>query len=388
MPDPASSDKSTFAPRRILHLHSTFSLGGKEARAVHLMNRFGDRAVHTILSAMPEEMGAADAINPDIAVAFPDNAPSLQGKPSPDRYRDLARYMQDFDLVLSYNWGAMDGMGAHRLFARLMKLPPIIHHEDGFNADETDRLNPKRNLFRRLMLPTARALVVPSQRLEEIARKIWRQPAHKIYRIPNGIDVAVYKVPPEAHAIPGFVKQEGSIVVGTLAGLRPVKNLPRLVRAVAALPMELRRKVQLVIVGTGPERAAILVEAERLGVGPQLVLPGFLPNPHRYVGLFDIFALSSDSEQFPISLVEAMAAGLPALSTNVGDVAHIVAPDNLPFITPLHNEPAYAKALRDLVADGDARARIGAANQVRAQAEYDDDEMVARYAELYGISLV
>ncbi len=386
MPQPAAPDRRN--PVRILHLHSTFSLGGKEARAVHLMNRFGGHAVHTILSAMPEEMGAADAINPDIAVAFPDNAPSLQGKPSPDRYRDLARYMQDFDLVLSYNWGAMDGVGAHRLFARLMKLPPIIHHEDGFNADETDRLNPKRNLFRRMMLPTARALVVPSQRLEEIARKIWRQPAHKIRRIPNAIDVPAYAADPDPNAIPGFEKRPGMVVVGTLAGLRAVKNLPRLVRAVAALPVETRGQVQLVIVGQGPEREVILAEAARHGLSDQLVLPGFLPAPHRYVGLFDIFALSSDSEQFPVSLVEAMAAGLPALSTNVGDVAHIVAPDNLPFVTPLRNEPAYAKALRDLVGDADLRARIGAANRLRAQADYDDDDMVARYAELYGVSLV
>lgn len=375
-------------PLNILHLHSTFSLGGKEARAVHLMNSFGDKAQHTILSAMPNEMGARDAIDAGVAVAFPDNAPSLQGKPAPDRYRDLARYMQDFDLVLSYNWGSMDGMGAHRLFARLMKLPPIIHHEDGFNADEIDRLNPKRNLFRRFMLPTARALVVPSQRLEAIAHSAWRQPAHKVHRIPNGIDVDAYLVPPVPDAIPGFAKEPGKIVVGTLAGLRTVKNLPRLVRAVAALPVELRQKIQLVIVGTGPERGTILAEAATHGIADQLFLPGFVANPQRFVGLFDIFALSSDSEQFPISLVEAMAAGLPALSTNVGDVAQIVAPPNLPFVTPLNNEPRYVKALQELVADADLRARVGAANQARAQVDYDDKAMIKRYAELYGISLV
>src|SRR3546814_5526943 len=95
-------------PIRILHLHSSFSLGGKEARAVRLMNLMEDRAHHTILSAMPDALGARDAIAPGIRVDFPKDAPPLHGRPSLPRYRDLARYMRGFDLLLSYNWGALD----------------------------------------------------------------------------------------------------------------------------------------------------------------------------------------------------------------------------------------------------------------------------------------
>lgn len=347
---------------------------------MRLMNLFGDKARHTILSAAPE-WGARDAIAPDIAVEFPDDAPSLQGKPSPFRYRTIARYMQQFDLVLSYNWGSMDGMGAHRLWAPFMKLPPIIHHEDGFNSDEAERLNPKRNLFRKLMLPTAQAVVAPSQRLETIARDVWGVPQNKLHRIPNGIDVGAYAAPPAVGAIPGFTKRDGEVVIGTLAGLRTIKNLPRLVRAFATLPDNCR----LVIVGEGPERGAIAAEVNRLGVADRVHMPGFLAEPHLYVGLFDIFALSSDSEQFPISLVEAMAAGLPAVSTDVGDVRHIVAPENVPFITALNDDDAYAAALARLAHDVGMRAKIGAANRALAIAAYDEDKMWARYAALYGI---
>lgn len=366
--------------KRILHLHSTFALGGKEARAVRLMNLFGDKARHTILSAAPE-WGARDAIAPEIAVDFPTDAPSLQGKPSPFRYRTIARYMQQFDLVLSYNWGSMDGMGAHRLWSPFMKLPPIIHHEDGFNSDEAERLNPKRNMFRKLMLPSAQAVVVPSQRLEGIAGDVWGVPTGKLHRIPNGIDVGAYTKPPAADAIPGFTKGDGDVVIGTLAGLRSIKNLPRLVRAFATLPENCR----LVIVGEGPERAAIIAEAERLDVASRLHMPGFLAEPHRYVGLFDIFALSSDSEQFPISLVEAMAAGVPAVSTDVGDVRNIVAPANHPFVVPLGDDAGYAVALNRLVADKALRTTVGEANRSLAVAHYDEAQMVARYAALYGI---
>ena len=114
-------------------------------------------------------------------------------------------------------------------------------------------------------------------------------------------------------------------------------------------------------------------------------MPGFLAAPHRYIGLFDIFALSSDSEQFPISLVEAMAAGLPIVSTDVGDVRAMVAEPARPFVVPVSDEATFAARLGELVADQDLRARIGAANQALAVADYDEDVMISRYAKLYGI---
>ena len=358
------------APLRILHCHSTFALGGKEARAVRLMNAFGDAATHAILSATPD-LAARAAIDPCIAVDFPTDAPSLVGKPSPRRYRQLARYMADFDLVLTYNWGAMDAVGARRLFPA--GAPPLIHHEDGFNADEATKLNWKRNAFRRLMLPAAHALIVPSARLESIARTAWNRTARLI---PNGIDVARYAAPPVPDAIPGFVRRRGEVVIGTIAGLRAVKNLPRLVEAFASAPPHCR----LVIVGTGPERDAITARAEALGVADRVHLPGFLPGPWRYVGHFDIMALSSLSEQQPIAVLEGMAAGLPIVATDVGDIKTMVSSPNAEFIG---GEVALRDGLTRLAEDTALRHHIGAANRQRAASTYDEAAMIAAYRELY-----
>ncbi len=77
--------------------------------------------------------------------------------------------MARFDLILTYNWGAMDAVMAHSLFGGYLKLPPLVHHEDGFNQDEAERLKPSRNWFRRIALGKSAGLVVPSHRLEEIA---------------------------------------------------------------------------------------------------------------------------------------------------------------------------------------------------------------------------
>jgi len=367
------------SPARLLHLHSSFSLGGKEARAVRLMNLMGPRARHTILSAVPDAMGARDAIDPGIDVEFPADAPPLFGKPGLARYRDLARYMQQFDLVLSYNWGSMDGVMAHRVFAPFRDLPPLIHHEDGFNEDESVRRNWKRNGFRRLALPTAEALVVPSTLLERIAADEWRARRRTVL-IRNGIDTSAYQAKPSV-AIPGFARREGEVVIGTVAGLRKVKDLPRLVRAVATLPANVR----LVIVGEGPERAAIAAEAAACGIADRLVMPGFMTEPARWIGHFDLLALSSRSEQAPIAVIEAMAASLPVVSPDVGDVAAMVAPDNRHFIAT--SEADFRAALAEVAADPALRARIGAANRRIAAKRFDESTMVAAYENLYGRAL-
>ena len=366
-------------PVSILHVHSTFSLGGKEARAVALMNAFGDAARHTILSSMPGALGARSAIAPGIDVDFPQNAPALTGPPSVARYRDLADFMARFDLILTYNWGAMDAVTVRRLFAR--DMPPLVHHEDGFNADEAGRLKPQRNLMRRIMLPAATALVVPSQTLEKIALTTWKQPRARVHRIANGIDTAAYAKRPKPNAIPGFRKRPGEVVIGTVAGLRAVKNIPRLVRAALAIP-----KTRLVVVGEGPERDLILSAAHAMGAADRLFLAGFLPDPHRYIGAFDIFALSSDSEQFPIALVEAMAAGLPVVATDVGDVRAIVAPSSTPFVVP-PVDLLLETALRQLVADARLRATLGADNRALAASTYDRRDMISAYARLYAHAL-
>jgi L-malate glycosyltransferase len=369
---------------RILHLHSSFNLGDQESRTVRLMNHFGDQAEHTVLSAVDDAFGAADAIDRRVKVNFPkDAAPSLKGMPAIGRYRQLAQYMKKFHLVLTYNWGAMDGVMAHTLFTRSMNLPPLIHHEDGFNDDEVDRLKKRRNWFRTIALQRSNALVVPSKTLEHIARTIWHQPLDKICRFPNGIDTNHFNRRPQRGSFPGFQKRNGEIVVGTIAGLRTIKNLPRLVRAVAAAGPNVR----LAIVGDGPEHGAIMAEAERLGIADRLMMPGFLRDPARYIRLFDIFALSSDSEQYPISLLAAMTSAIPVVSTDVGDVKNIVARENRPFIVPRTDEASLAQAISELANDAGLREKLGTANRSLACALYDEETMFARYRQLYGSAM-
>ena len=364
---------------RILHLHSSFNPGGKELRAVQLINAFGKNARHSVVSAMPWEMGAAAKVKPGIAVDYPEDFPPLQGRVLPGRLHRIASAMQPFDLVLTYNFGAMDAVLARTMFSLSMPLPPLIHHEDGFNADEMQRRHRNRNWYRRLGLAKAAAVVVCSEGLERIARDEWRVPAGRIVRIANGIPTKAYAGTPAADALPRVIKRRGEFWLGTLAGLRPVKNLPRLVRAFAGLP----EAWQLVILGQGSEAEVIRDEALRLNIGHRVHLPGHVADPARVIGLFDLFALSSDSEQAPISVIEAMAAGLAVAATDVGDTRAMLSEDNRRFVVPVDDEAALAAALAELAGDAALRRRLGQANQARARAEFDEARMIGAYRALY-----
>jgi glycosyltransferase involved in cell wall biosynthesis len=301
----------------------------------------------------------------------------------PGRLAALARAMTGYDLVCTYNWGAIDAVMAHTIFADAFKLPPLVHHEDGFNEDEVRKLKRRRNWYRKIALGRTAALVVPSATLEDIALNVWDQPRTRVRRIPNGIDTRAYAAPPKRDILPGLIKHKDEFWIGTLAGLRQVKQLDVLVRAMDRLPSEW----QLVIAGEGPERAALLAEAERMGVEDRVHLPGFVAQPAKLVGLFDIFALSSHSEQFPISVVEAMAAGLPVVAPRVGDVGVMVSSDNGPAlvdpVTSPETEKALAKSLSRLAQDPAARKRIGQANRQKAREEFDEQRMIERYRALY-----
>lgn len=363
----------------ILHCHSTFAAGGKETRSAQLINAMGSAFAHHIVSGDATQMEARALIDRKRAeVGYPDRFPAMTGWPTPGRLVEIAQAIKGYDLVCTYNWGAIDVAMAHSVFGAALGLPPLIHHEDGFNEDEIGRLKRRRNWYRRAALRRAHALVVPSRTLERIARDAWGQPQERIHRIPNGIDTAAFARKPDPRAL-RLVKRKGEKWVGTLAGLRPVKQLEMLVEAAASLPEDWH----LVILGEGPERDAIGQAALDRDIAHRVHLPGRVDAPQKVIGLFDIFALSSQSEQFPLSVVEAMAAGLPVAAPDIGDIRAMVAEPNRGYIAVPGDPQALSAILCELAASPDKRRELGQANQDRARECFDRAAMVAAYRALY-----
>jgi glycosyltransferase involved in cell wall biosynthesis len=162
--------------------------------------------------------------------------------------------------------------------------------------------------------------------------------------------------------------------------LRPEKNITRLLQAIAHIAK--RTLLTLVIVGDGSERSALESQSLAMGLCDIVVFAGEIEDPARLLGAFDVFAISSDSEQMPISVLEAMAAGLPVAGVDVGDIKEMVSLENRPFIVK-QQSTAHAGAMLDLLSDREKGSRIGAANRQRVCKNYTLDNMVRAYTELY-----
>jgi len=169
------------------------------------------------------------------------------------------------------------------------------------------------------------------------------------------------------------------------APLRPEKNLARLIRAFARIPAG--APLRLVLAGDGPERPALEALVRSLNLSKRVLFLGPVREPQRALALFDIFALSSDTEQMPMTVLEAMAMGLPIASVDVGDVKLMVAPGNRAFVIPRGDEAALASALAALAFDETRRRDLGRLNRAQVRMNFPWQRMVDTYTRLYETGL-
>lgn len=362
--NPAVEQQDEARPPLVVHVFPTFAVGGAQVRFAAIANHFG-RAFRHIVVSLDQNLACRERLDAGLHVRFPVvSAQKNTMFSNAWHYRGLLRAWRP-DILVTCNWGAIE----FALANRILPVTRHVHVVDGFGPEEREHQIPRRVMLRRFALART-PVVFPSRNLVRIATDIWQLPAEVIRYVPNGIDLARFATtrPPRGKAEP---------VIGTVAGLREEKNLARLIRAFAKLPAG-----RLVIVGDGPERSALTVLAADLGVTNRVEFAGHQADAAAVYPRFDVFALSSDTEQMPLSVIEAMASGLPVVSTDVGDVRLMVAGENADFITAL-DEDALSGALGALTGDPALRARIGAANLAKARADFDQAAMFATYGALW-----
>jgi glycosyltransferase involved in cell wall biosynthesis len=347
----------------VAHVFPTFAVGGAQVRFAAIANHFGPAFRHIVVS-LDGDLTCRERLRPGLDVTFPGVIGAKNAMLSNAwRFRRLLRQWQP-DVLVTCNWGAIEFA-----MANLLPVTRHLHVVDGFGPEERTTQIPRRVTTRRLVLRRT-PVVLPSRNLVRIASEIWKLPARVIRYVPNGVDLARF-------ATDGSRRGSAEPVIGTVAALRAEKNIGRLLRAFATLPAG-----RLVIVGDGPERPALQALAASLSLTDRVTFAGHHLDTATFYAGFDLFALSSDTEQMPLSVIEAMASGLPVVSTDVGDVALMVATENRQYVVSL-DDNALARALADLSANPDARQQIGLANLAKARLEFDQAAMFSAHAALW-----
>ena len=351
-------------------------MGGSQRRFAQLVDGApSGRYRHTVLSLNGMT---------DMAQHFPERCPVTvvtldDGNAGLGTLARCRRYLRNLrpNLLVTYNWGSMDWCIANAI----APLAPHLHIEDGFGPEEKQRQLRRRVWTRRLVLGGGDCkVVVPSRSLERLAREEWKIPPHKLQYIPNGVDCRRF------YQQPGLSPKGRPLVLGTVATVRAEKNIGRMIRlfdAFAGQPGA--AAMELVIVGDGPERIRLEEAARRSPSAHKIRFTGACSAPELELPKFDIFLLTSDTEQMPLSVLEAMACGLPIISFAVGDVPRMVAPENQEFVRiPLQDDAKFIEQLASMAASPSLRARLGQANRAWAVRHFDQELMLKRYMQLFG----
>ncbi len=370
--------------RHFLHVFSTFGPAGVELRTAGLMIGLGPGFRHTVIS-LSGRTDAAQVIGDKADLTLMD-LPKTEGFAGNVRALRKVLRAENPDLLLTYNWGSMDAAFA----AKSIGFKRHVHHEDGFNADEVPKLKSRRNWARRLALRNS-SLVVPSQRLLGIAKNTWHLP--KVRFISNGVDLERFAYNEtvrqnfrEQHGIP-----KEALVVGTMAQLRPVKRQDRLVRACALIDAKLvgDRPVYLAIVGEGDEGDRLKALAQdHKPPGGKVIFAGHMNDPAQAFPAFDLFAITSASEQQPVSILESMAASVPVVATDVGDIRKTVPDACHPYLVSIDQseaeiEAGLAASFGQVLANEALRADLGRDCLGQASERYSFQVMLEAYREVF-----
>lgn len=347
------------------------------------LSKLGRNLSHVVAGISPELWQAAPQHANFPTPAFASDFPALSGKPTPGRLLRLANAIKPYDLVLSYGWAALDVAMAHTLFSEALGLPPLVHHERRLLGEE-ESLSKRRSWYRRIALGKASGLVVPSERLEEIALVEWQQPLGRVKHFPPGIAIKSIIAQPRADALPGVIKRGDERWIGTVfEDSGDIGPLSSLVKALSNLP----DSWHLVVCVADLDADPLSAQAESFEIAHRLHIVRPAGELEKVIGLFDFWASIGKDRCKPDAAIMAMAAGKPLLALSGSESAALLATENAVQTASSGTALDLENALHALVDDDEKCLAIGAANKRYAEQLYDEKPALDRYRRLYASAM-
>lgn len=225
-----------------------------------------------------------------------------------------------------------------------------------------------------------------SERVKEVTCKRSHIDAEKVRVIRNGIDLSIFTSSGRAEDHGNSVLQFGigphSLVCGTVARLHHQKGIRHLIDAFALLRCEFP-DLKLLVVGDGPERVNLANQAAALGVSQNVIFAGERNPPVHCLRLMNVFVLPSLYEGFPNAVLEAMAALVPVVASDVGGVGELVRHEQNGLLVPPGSPSRLADAIRSLLLNPEKARVMATLAYDRIRREFSLDGMLQEYDDFY-----
>jgi glycosyltransferase involved in cell wall biosynthesis len=283
----------------------------------------------------------------------------------------------------------------YALTARFLRGTPILFTEHGRWVPDYPR--PKRIVANRLLMRRCDRVIGVGEVVRQALIVNEGISAGRVGVIYNGVDLSPYRAQVGRISNPASVRpdwksgprstvrremnvEDDAFVIMQVARLVPIKDHQTALKALHSVN---HPRARLVIVGEGPEESAIRETVARLGLQDRVRLLGLRSDVSRLLQAADGFLLSSINEGIPLTVIEAMAAGLPVVSTSAGGVGEVVLDGQTGLLAPVGDAEGLARHLLRLASDEAERKRMGEAGRQRAFTLFDEEQMLASYERLY-----
>jgi L-malate glycosyltransferase len=362
---------------KICHVLHSLQIGGAEMLAARLARRCARD--YQIIFACLDELGplGIDLRRDGFQVSV------LQRKPGFDAWcaarLGLLLRRERVDIIHAHQYTPF----SYALLARWMhRSAAILFHEHGRHQPDFPRR--KRIIANRLLLSRRDRIVGVGEAVRQALIDNEGLPASRVGVVYNGIDVDAIA---RASGLRSDVRDElglttDALAVVKVARLDPIKDHTTAIDSFARFAAT-HRNAHLLLIGDGSERAAIEQRINASAMRERIRLLGTRNDVKRLLAAADLFLLTSTSEGIPLTLIEAMAAGVPVVATRVGGVPEVVADGVTGLLAPARDVAQLAVHLDTLAKCPQLREAMGRQARQRARELFSEDEMVARYDNLY-----
>jgi glycosyltransferase involved in cell wall biosynthesis len=355
-------------PIQVVHLVLTLNIGGLE-RVVYDLARHAARDDLATRVLCLGEIGALGTAFQSAGICV--ESLDVHGKGAARSVLAVARRLRELkpDVLHTHN-AAAHIVGAPA--AKLSGVPVVVNTRHGKHRVT----GLKNRLGNRLATWLTQRMVAVSSSTAEVARAVDRIPDARLEIIRNGVDLDLF---PRRDGAPR--RHTGKAIHAARLD-HTTKDQRTLLRAVR-LVVDQEPGFMVDIIGDGPDRPALEELCDQLRLRSHVAFLGFRHDVEELLPQADLFVLSSVSEGLPMTLLEAMAAGLPVVSTDVGGISELVTRNETGLLVPSQSPEALATAILQLVRDPQLAASMGLAGRRRVEKEFNIRRVVATYESVY-----